>query len=186
MNYIVLDLEATCWKNRHTNKPNEIIEIGAVKIDSSGRIVDEFSEFVRPKLHPFLSDFCKELTTITQEDIDNADFFHTVIEAFKTWINLKEPYILCSWGYYDKNQFVSDCELHDLDTEWVEPHISIKHQYAEIKGIRRPIGMAGALKLEMISLDGTHHRGIDDARNISKIFLRHFGKWNITNKSQLL
>ena len=36
MNYIILDLEATCWKDRNENKQNEIIEIGALKIDKDG------------------------------------------------------------------------------------------------------------------------------------------------------
>lgn len=32
MNYIIFDLEATCKKNNR-NFPNEIIEIGAIKIN---------------------------------------------------------------------------------------------------------------------------------------------------------
>ena len=58
-------------------------------------------------------------------------------------------------------------------------HISLKHQYAEIKGLRKPIGMGRALKKERLELDGTHHRGIDDARNISKIFSKF---WWVENK----
>jgi 3'-5' exoribonuclease 1 len=41
--------------------------------------------------------------------------------------------------------------------------------------------MGGALKKERLELDGTHHRGIDDARNISKIFKANFSKWKIEN-----
>jgi len=104
-NHIILDLEATCWKDRGVKKQNEIIEIGAIKIDGNGKLISEFSEFVKPKLNPELSDFCKELTTIGQSDIDSADTFDCVIERFKKWINLDEPYILCSWGFYDRKQF---------------------------------------------------------------------------------
>ena len=39
--------------------------------------------------------------------------------------------------------------------------------------------MGGALKLEGFKLDGTHHRAIDDAKNISKIFLTNLDKWVI-------
>ncbi|WP_375377881.1 exonuclease domain-containing protein [Paenibacillus sp. MZ04-78.2] len=46
MNYIVLDLEATCWENDRT-KQNEIIEIGAVKINDKLKIVDEFQTFIK-------------------------------------------------------------------------------------------------------------------------------------------
>ncbi len=37
--------------------------------------------------------------------------------------------------------------------------------------------MGGALKRENITLEGTHHRGIDDAKNIAKIFLKNFNHW---------
>ena len=178
MNYIILDLEATCWKDRNTEKQNEIIEIGAVKVNAEGKITDEFNEFVKPKLHPILSDFCTELTTIGQRDLDSADTYDKVIARFKNWINLSEPYLLCSWGFYDKKQFQKDSELYGLETGWLEQHISLKHQFAKIKELKRPIGMDGALKMEKLSLEGTHHRGIDDARNIAKIFINNLGLWS--------
>ena len=179
MNYIILDLEATCWKDSSNNKQNEIIEIGALKIDQNGNTVSKFSEFIKPKLNPELSDFCKELTTIEQADIDSAEPYNIVIDRFKKWINIKEEYILCSWGFYDKKQFAKDCELHGTDKNWLTNHISLKHQYADIKKLRKPVGMGNALKKEGLKLDGTHHRGIDDARNIAKIFTANFNKWKI-------
>ena len=43
------------------------IEIGLVVIDlETLEIVDEFQRFVRPQINPFLTDFCKELTSIQQ------------------------------------------------------------------------------------------------------------------------
>ncbi len=177
MNYIILDLEATCWKNRH--EQNEIIEIGALSINDKMETVSEFAEFVKPIIHPKLSDFCTELTSIKQSDVDFADTFEKVLTRFWNWIDLEQDYILCSWGFYDKSQFKKDCLLHGLNTEWLKKHISLKHQYTKILNLRRNIGMVNALKNEKLPLDGTHHRGIDDARNIAKIFKAHFDKWAI-------
>ncbi|MDG1331744.1 MAG: exonuclease domain-containing protein [Crocinitomicaceae bacterium] len=177
MNYIILDLEATCWRDRSIKNQSEIIEIGAVKINEQQEIIGEFNAFIKPKLHPQISEFCTELTTIEQSDIDSADDFKTVISNFQDWIDIDSDYLLCSWGFYDKSQFKKDCELNQLSTQWVRSHISLKHQYGEIKGLRRPMGMGGALRKERIELEGTHHRGIDDARNILKIFLKHFDRW---------
>lgn len=177
MNYIILDLEATCWQDKNQKHTSEIIEIGAVCINENKKLVSQFSEFVKPKLNPQLSDFCKELTSITQSQVDKADTFDIVIKRFKDWINTNEDYTLCSWGFYDKSQFKADCSLHQLDSKWLTYHISLKHQYAEIKNLNKPIGMGGALKLEKLSLDGIHHRGIDDAKNIAKIFLKLFDDW---------
>ena len=177
MHYIVLDLEATCWEKK-AKKTNEIIEIGAVAVDHKMDILDEFNTFVKPMIHPILSDFCTQLTSIKQEDVDTAAMYPEVITNFQQWIlEFGEDYFLCSWGYYDKNQFVQDCNLHSLDKDWLKNHISLKHQYGYLRNMRRPPGMKAALKLENIQLEGTHHRGIDDARNITKIFLKYFDLW---------
>ncbi|MEN7551746.1 3'-5' exonuclease [Rapidithrix thailandica] len=179
MNYIVLDLEATCWEGS-TSHHNEIIEIGAVLVNEQKETVSEFVQFVKPLKHPRLSDFCKELTSIRQNDVDQAPYFGEALEKFQTWIGYgQEEYVLCSWGFYDKKQFESDCQLHGLSTGWLENHISLKHQYAKFKKLRRAIGMKNALQNENMKLTGTHHRGIDDARNIANIFIKYFEQWKM-------
>lgn len=178
MNYIIFDLEATCWDQRD-QAPNETIEIGAVKIDRTGALVDEFQSFVQPVAHPILSDFCTRLTSITQAHIDQAPTFGQAIQLFKAWIGVEEEdYLLCSWGFYDRKQLREDSDRFGLDKGWINRHISVKHQHHKLANTRRPLGMATALKAEGFSLNGTHHRGIDDARNISKIFQKYFGQWN--------
>lgn len=179
-NYIVLDLEATCESRsllvlENRTFKNEIIEIGAVKINEKGEVIDTYERFVKPYLNPILTTFCKELTKIPQEEIDVAEGFPEVLSSFQEWIG--EDYILCSWGFYDKKQFVSDCELHHLDTTWVNSHISLKHQYQKIKRLSRAVGVSKALEMEGFQFEGTKHRGIDDARNISKIFLKLKEQW---------
>lgn len=74
MNYIIFDLEATCWENDH-KRQNEIIEIGAVKLNEGLKTVSDFQIFVKPALSPQLSDFCKRLTSISQADVDAAVYF---------------------------------------------------------------------------------------------------------------
>jgi len=176
MKYIVLDLEATCWEEKNV-QPNEIIEIGAVCIDDDLDIAGEIDLFVKPKVHPELSSFCKKLTTISQKMVDDAPLFPEALKKFQDWIKkFDDDYILCSWGFYDKTQFKNDCQLHNLDTRWLKNHISLKHQYADIKGIKG-VGMPAALKMEGLTMEGTHHRGIDDAKNIAKIFMTCFDEW---------
>lgn len=177
MKYIVLDLEATCWEKKD-RQPNEITEIGAICIDENQKVLGEFNCFVKPIVHPTLSDFCTKLTSITQSDVDSAQKFPEALVEFTGWIaSFEDDYILCSWGFYDRVQFKNDCVLHKLDISWLENHISLKHQYGKIKN-KRPIGMKKALKKEGIDLEGTHHRGIDDTRNISKIFIKYFEDWD--------
>ena len=175
MNYIIFDLEATCW-DQHDRSDNETIEIGAVKIDQEGNNLGEFQTFVKPLKHPQLSEFCKQLTSISQENVDSAPFFYEAIADFKEWIDVdSKDYLLCSWGFYDRKQLETDAKLAHLDIYWLKRHISVKHQHYKLANTRRALGMAKALAHENLKLEGTHHRGIDDARNIARIFTKNLG-----------
>lgn len=180
--YVIFDLEATCY-DRMEDIPegflNEIIEIGAVMVDENGTELSRFSKFAKPPLFPELSDFCKKLTTITQEDVDNADNLKDVIIEFDKWC---DGSTMLSWGFYDKTQLGKDMIRNDLEhlleSSTIEDHFSLKHLYAKWNGLRkRGIGMGGALRREGLELDGTHHRGIDDAINITKIFRKYINKF---------
>lgn len=172
MNYIIFDLEATCWENDR-KRQNETIEIGAVKLNERLETASDFQIFVKPALSPQLSDFCKQLTSISQADVDTAMYFPQAISQFQEWIG-NEPHVLCSWGFYDKNQLQKDCTLHQIASEWTDNHISLKHQHGRMIGRERGVGMERALTMLKLPLEGTHHRGIDDAKNIAKIFVKIF------------
>lgn len=184
MNYIIFDLEATCWdKDEHPASEMEIIEIGAIKFrkNPAGHWdKSEFNVFVKPTIHPELSSFCKKLTSITQKDVDGALPFETVLPLFQHFIGVgREEYLLCSWGFYDRKQLAQDCKLWRKDTKWLKPHISLKHQFAG----RRKMGVSAALKKIGKAFKGMHHRGIDDARNIFEIFIYNFSNWDFTPMS---
>ena len=178
--YIIFDLEATCWNKSDGNKISEIIEIGAVKLDENAKQIDTFQTFVKPTKNPILSEFCIELTSIKQDDVNSAPYFAEAIHNFENWISNEIcDTALISWGYYDKKQLIKECEEKNYHGEIINllnSHFSLKHDFAKMKVIK-PCGMKKALEILRIPLDGTHHRGIDDALNISKIFITIFVEW---------
>ncbi len=169
MRYLIVDLEATCWEKGTNPSRMEIIEIGAVWLAAENTSSTlEFARFVRPIIEPTLSAFCTQLTSIRQQDVDEADDFSLVFPAFLDWIG-PEPFTLCSWGAYDLNQFRVDCQRHHLAfPSTFERHLNLKRAFADWKGIK-PCGMKAALGILGLPLEGQHHRGIDDARNIARI-----------------
>ena len=169
MRYIVVDLEATCWKSGTRPERMEIIEIGAVELASAqGPARSEFSCFVRPIDEPILSEFCTHLTGIQQSDVEGATTFPDALAAFVGWIG-PEPFVLCSWGAYDLGQFRTDCRRHGIPQPAnFEQHVNLKRAFAELHGIP-PCGMKAALARLELPFAGRHHRGIDDARNIARI-----------------
>ena len=65
MNFIIFDLE---WNNAYNYKlkrgMNEIIEIGAVKLDENLDVVDTFKQLIKPQLSRKLGSRFKNLTHI--------------------------------------------------------------------------------------------------------------------------
>lgn len=172
--YIIIDLEATCWGNS-IKKDNEIIEIGAVLIDSNYNKTGEYQTFIKPVRNPILSEFCKELTSISQEEIDNAQKFPLVLKNFINWIEKTagsdiKNIIFCSWGYYDDKQLKRDCALHNVKYPFSK-HRSLKHEFAKRRKIKT-VGMKKALQICSIELKGTHHRALSDTLNITNIFIK--------------
>ena len=178
MNFIIYDLEATCWLGRPPQGVQEIIEIGAVKVSPVGEVLSSFSSFIKPWVNPVLSGFCKKLTSITQEDVNRARTFPKVVEAFKDWIDIyDEDYVLCSWGKFDVQLLRNDCNLHKLEDDWLEHHINLKAQYVEIKGHVKYTGLKNTLEREGFEFTGRHHRAINDAENTAKIFIKLIDEW---------
>jgi 3'-5' exoribonuclease 1 len=178
VNIIVFDLEATCWRGRPPKGYNEIIEIGAYKINGFGEIIGQFSSFVKPIINPILSGFCKELTGIQQSDVDKSKTFDRVILDFLNWIEEDgEDYLLISWGEQDVKFFKSDCELHKIEDGWINRCLNAKTYYKKLSGIGRQLGLKSALAYEGLEFDGTAHRAITDAYNLSKIVIRYIDEW---------
>ncbi len=179
MNFIIYDLEATCWNGPVPKDIREVIEIGAYKLDRYGEIMSDFSTFVKPYFNKNLSAYCTELTTITQEQVFRAPSYEAAVEDFIDWIGYydDEDYLLCSWGDFDKKIFVSNSNLYDMETDWTKFHINLKEQFKEIKRLKKAVGMQKALRIEGFEFEGTEHRAISDAYNLIKIFRNHIDQW---------
>lgn len=178
MNFIILDLEATCWQGNKMGRQQEIIEIGAYQINGYGDWIDDFQAFVKPIQNPRLSTYCKDLTGITQEQINRAKTFDRIFQLFEEWVHeLDGPKTLCTWGAMDLPFIIADCHLHDVDYSFLPANIDLKNQYAQIKKLNREVGLAKALEFNDIDFEGSKHRAIDDAYNTSKLFLKYLDQW---------
>jgi inhibitor of KinA sporulation pathway (predicted exonuclease) len=177
-NYLVIDLEATCDNAGAVPKHEmEIIEIGAVLVDcETFEPLAEFQTFVRPVRHPKLTPFYQELTSITQAQVDEAPGFAQAIAALREFMADEQP-LFCSWGAYDRNQFQLDARYHKVALPFGPHHLNLKEVFSDTVGTRKRFGMAGALRWLGLALEGTHHRGIDDARNIARILPYAIKAW---------
>jgi inhibitor of KinA sporulation pathway (predicted exonuclease) len=170
---IVVDIEATCWqKNPPPGESNEIIEIGicVLNMDLNQPPVrsDRRSILVQPD-YSRVSKFCTELTTLTQSLLDKEGIvFAEACEILKIDFDSKA----CTWasyGDYDRRQFETDCRKKNVQYPFGLRHINVKNLFAHMWRLPKEVGMPAALEILGHKLDGTHHRGHDDAWNIAGI-----------------
>jgi inhibitor of KinA sporulation pathway (predicted exonuclease) len=172
---LIVDLEATCSDDRSIpRREMEIIEIGAVMLDlGDRRVISEFQHWVRPVRHPQLTPYCQQLATITQAAIDTAPIFPSVLQTMLTWLTPQpKPFRFASWGVYDQHQFKRDCALHRVAYPFVGAHLNLQQVFATTIDPNFAGSMIQALDHFGLPFQGTHHRGLDDARNTAAIALQ--------------
>ena len=173
---VIFDLEATCWEDgaKLTREDSEIIEIGAVRVGrETGEVIGTFQRFVKPHFNLELSDYCKNLTSIKQEDVNTANEFYIVLPEFNEWLGDDDEYIM-SWGMYDKHQILREMTSKnfnclEIELKLLDKHLNMKAQFSAVYNVKH-CGLSKALKFLKLTFDGTHHRGIDDAMNMALIY----------------
>jgi inhibitor of KinA sporulation pathway (predicted exonuclease) len=167
----VVDVEATCWAgDPPPGESAEIIEIGLTVVDPIRRArLDRHRILVRPE-RSAVSEFCTELTGLTQADVDAGVSFAEACEIL-TAEHAAARRGWASWGDYDRRQFEHQCAATPAAYPFGLRHLDAKARFARAYRLPRPVGMAHALAMAGLPLEGRHHRGDDDAWNISALVL---------------
>jgi len=168
---VVVDVEATCWKKGVFIRKKETIEVGAVKLllERAESRWPEFQTFVRPLRLPRLSSFCRELTGITQENVDAAPSFPEALQLFLQWSEPLDRIVLATWSRYDLWQLDLDLEAHGLPKLTV-PFLDVKKLAARIVGAKSFEETARELTPDSDAMP--RHRAIADARRTARILRR--------------
>ena len=168
----VVDVEATCWEGQPPpGQVSEIIEIGLTVVDLDERArLAKHRIMVRPQ-RSTVSTFCTELTGITPEEAGQGVTFAEACRVLATEHQAHtRPWV--SWGDYDRNQFTRQCEHTNTEYPFSGNHTNAKLRFTEAYDLRRRPGMAQALDIAGLKLEGRHHRGDDDSWNIAALVLQ--------------
>lgn len=167
---LVVDIEATCWQGDTTpeGEQNEIIEIGLCTLEiASGQRLERRSILVRPE-RSRVSPFCTQLTTLTQEQVEQGISFAEACTILQEEYLSRER-VWASYGDYDRTMFIEQCQQRQITYPFGTRHLNIKTLFPLMFAHPWEVGMAKALSLLDLPLEGTHHRGVDDAWNIAAI-----------------
>lgn len=174
MDYIILDLE---WNQSSTGKeeickilPFEIIEIGAIKLNSSRKMVDEFSELVKPQVYHEMHHITRKLIHLQMNQLEQGRLFPEVMEQFRDWCG--GDYIFCTWGPLDLVELQRNIRYYGLEPladgpfKFLDVQKLFSIAYEDRKSRRTLEYAIDFLKIEK---DIPFHRAFSDAYYTAKV-----------------
>ena len=166
---LVIDIESTCWEGHPPQgQASEIIEIGIcpVNVKSLTR-TGKRSILVKPEWSE-ISEFCTSLTTLTPDMFAVAGTLGGAVRILQQEFHSKDR-LWASWGDYDRRQFERVCREHGVAYPFGPTHLNVKTLFATAIGDDREMGLDDAYNRLGWPMEGTHHRGGDDAWNIAAV-----------------
>lgn len=177
MDYIVLDLEWNqCSRGKEfENKklPFEIIEIGAVKLDSEFNVKGEFDRIIKPKLYKKLHYIVKNLIDVSGEELREGGDFAGVMREFLDWCG--DDYIFCIWGNSDLTELQRNMSFYGIDNTFPMPFrfYDIQKLYSILYEDGKTRRSLQHVTEEMhLNENEEFHRAINDARYTAKVMQR--------------
>lgn len=178
---LIIDLEATCDNNLRPGEdyPHEIIQFPVILHDTNlCQCIGVFHAYCKPVLNPKLTKFCKQLTHIEQEVVDQALPFADVLHQIDEWLCTIPQFdrsrcaVVCDCSS-DMGKFMQlQCRFSGVETpDWARVWINLSTAFRTFYRIPQNVSTALRSMLGLLSLTavGDHHNGLFDAINIYRI-----------------
>lgn len=175
MKYIVFDLE---WNQSNTGQENvvrgipfEIIEIGAVKLNDTCVMIEEFSELIKPVVYQEMHQITSRLIHLQMRELERGRPFPEVASEFLEWCGI-DDFMFCTWGNADLTELQRNLRYHHMTdmSDSPFPFLDVQKLFSlafEDGKSRRSLEYAvDFLKLEK---DIPFHRAFSDAYYTAKI-----------------
>jgi len=174
LKHIVVDLEMNPvgrdFRMVRRSLNDEVIEIGAVKLDENFEQEDEFQCYVRP-VYGTVQKHITKLTGITNDKVAGKEDFTVAFPKFLAWAGSKENMIY-SWSMSDIKQLHSECRLkmQDFDTKALDERwVDLQKKFDDRLGLTNSLGLKHALGAMGRNFEGTAHTALADAANTAAI-----------------
>ncbi len=184
MGYVIIDLEFNNLNNITKYHPkfyeiypdfktpsiqNEIIQIGAIKVDKYMKVEGRLKEYIKPSIIPVLNPEITKITNITEEDLDNGITFHEAIKKLRDFIGED---VFCSWAKDDVAQIIINAHHHGFkNLEWIDKYLDVQEYTSKILGVKKSLSLKNALKRLNIKIDNSLlHDALNDAEFTFLVF----------------
>lgn len=178
-NFVIIDLEWNTCRLGGDKFLNEIIEIGAVKLNKKLEITDTFQAFVKPTFGEQLTSTVKKLTRITNEDLVDVPTFKKAYKMFSKWAEGTE--VLLSFGNSDILVMLENFKAHKMPVyiDFIDGYADLQ-LYCQEKlqlDTANLIGLTPLAECLKINIDDmSMHRALDDCKVSAECFKRLYNE----------
>lgn len=163
---ICFDMEMCCWEDRPGT--GEIISIGLCELNLASQEISRDTHYVVKPQSDRVSDFCQELTGISQRMVDRQgrpleDVMATISKNFGT----KRPY--AAWGT-DAQYLARQCAAIGIISP-IQTAIDMGVLYKLRHLSDRSISLTAALERAGTTFEGKAHNALVDAKNLARLIL---------------
>jgi len=196
MAFIIIDLEFNNLEGIHKYYPdlftkypslenveldNEIIEIGAIKLDNYMKPLNEFKAYIKPSAIPVLNPKISEITSITEKDLENGLSFQEGIEKLSELID--EGDVICSWAKDDIIEIINNAVYYKYENlDWLKNYLDLQEYSTKILGKKKSLSLKNALEDLKIKVDNSKlHDALNDAIYTAEVFKRIYNSRVLKN-----
>ena len=174
LKHIMIDLEMNKIKKQYRDDKklaNELIEIGAVKMDENYDVIDSYKSYVKPDIG-IIDTNIEMLTGIRKNMVQNAPGIRKVLENFAEWFPDDVQFV--TWSENDEIQIKREIEAKHLEFEGKDKYYGewydCQKTFSEIMNDTKPYKLEEALNLSDVDYDIHLHDGLVDAANTALLF----------------
>lgn len=196
MGYVILDLEfnnmrniTKYYANIYENNPglkdvkleNEIIEIGAVKLDKFMKNIGEYKSYIKPTIFKVMNPKVQHITGITEEELEGGASFEEAMEGLKQFVG--DGDIICSWAKDDIAEIIENADIHEYtDINWLKDYLDIQEYCTKILAHKKSLSLKNALDELKIRVDESKlHDALNDAVYTAEVLKRLYNSRIIKN-----
>ncbi len=160
---------------------NEVIEIGAIKLDNYMKPLEEFKTYIKPVAIPILNPKISDITNITVEDIQEGITFKEGMERLAMMI--EDDDIICSWAKDDIIEIINNAMYHNYDNlKWLKNYLDLQEYSTKILAKKKSLSLKNALEELKIKIDSNKlHDALNDAVYTSLVFKRIYNSRAVKN-----
>lgn len=171
---IFLDLEMNLTDSRLVRKKdlkNEIIEIGAVRMDDSFHPLDRFRIFVRPQYNGVVERSIYKLTGISNGAVSNAVELPEALDALEVWCG-SDGCEVYTWSTSDRNQLRKECRFKGINSIFLDEMVQwhdFQEDFRQMLGEAHILSLGNALHRAGLEPEGSLHDASWDAYNSARL-----------------